>query len=120
LNNYIEKLERRSRVDQAILLAEIENLKQTVKSNKRSLDDEDDNSQLKQLNHRFKAKEKELGQASEKIEKLNDAFKTYCNVVSKINESSDQTTSEQTTSLTLGDLVKAANLPESSYQTRGF
>ncbi len=65
LNNYIEKLEHRSSVDQAILLAEIENLKQTIKSNKRSLDEEDDNSQLKQLNHRVKAKDKELVQASE-------------------------------------------------------
>ncbi len=78
LNKYFDDLEQRSSVDKADLLAEIDKLKNANKSSKRSCNDENDNSQFKQLSHRFNAKDKELVQASEKIDKLNDAFKNYC------------------------------------------
>jgi len=143
LSDYCDKLENRASIDQALLKNEIDHLKKIIKSNKRTLDDEDDNNQLKQVNHRFNVKQKELSQANEKMEKLNDAFKNYCTVVSKINEcdetTNDQTTNDQTTNdqttrnkttselssvqttnLTFGDLVAAAKLPDSPYQTRKF
>ena len=128
LSDYCDKLENRASIDQALLKNEIDHLKKIIKSNKRTLDDEDDNNQLKQANHRFNVKQKELIQAGEKIEKLNSAFKNYCTIVSKINEcdktTSDKTASEpssvRTTNLTLDDLVAATKLPDSPYQTKKF
>jgi hypothetical protein len=88
------------KADKADLLVKIDKLK------RKRVNSDDNGTEIKQLNHRFSTKERELVQANEKINNLNEALSKYCTVVNQINKTSDEVEKP----LTMTDLLKFANI----------